>query len=152
MGLIVTLIIVGLILIFAEILIIPGVGFAGVLGVLSLGGSSLYAFMEVGSTAGAIVTSINVVLVIVLAIFALRAQTWKKISLDTNIDSKAISRTAVSVGDEGKTMTRLAPMGQALFGDESIEVTAFEGMVDPGVIVVVTMITDGKIYVQPKEK
>ena len=44
MGLIVTLIIVGLILIFAEVLIIPGVGVAGILGLLSLGGSCFYAF------------------------------------------------------------------------------------------------------------
>ena len=39
MEIIVMLILVGLVLIFAEILIIPGVGVAGVLGLLSLAGS-----------------------------------------------------------------------------------------------------------------
>ena len=39
MGLIITLILVGLVLILAEILLIPGVGVAGVLGLLSMGGS-----------------------------------------------------------------------------------------------------------------
>ena len=56
MGFIITLILVGLVLMFAEILIIPGVGVAGILGLLSLGGSCFYAFYEFGNTVGAIVT------------------------------------------------------------------------------------------------
>ena len=39
MGFIIVLILVGLVLIFAEILLIPGIGIAGVLGLLSMGGS-----------------------------------------------------------------------------------------------------------------
>ena len=44
MGFLITLVLVGLVLIFAEILLIPGVGVAGVLGLLSMGGSCYYAF------------------------------------------------------------------------------------------------------------
>ena len=44
MGLVITLILVGLILILAEILLVPGVGVAGILGLLSMGGSGDYAF------------------------------------------------------------------------------------------------------------
>ena len=44
MGLIITLILVGIVLMIAEILLIPGVGVAGILGLLSLGGSCWYAF------------------------------------------------------------------------------------------------------------
>jgi membrane-bound ClpP family serine protease len=57
----------------------------------------------------------------------------------------------VSVGDAGKTITRLAPMGQAVIEGESIEVKALEGMIDSNVEVVVVMIDDNKIYVKPKE-
>jgi hypothetical protein len=39
MGFIIVLILVGLVLIFAEILLIPGVGIAGALGLLSIAGS-----------------------------------------------------------------------------------------------------------------
>ena len=56
MGLIITLILVGLVLILAEILLIPGVGVAGVLGLLSMGGSCYYAFYEFGTLTGGIVT------------------------------------------------------------------------------------------------
>ncbi len=151
MGFIITLILVGLVLIFAEILIIPGVGVAGILGLLSMGGSCFYAFYEFGNTVGAIVTAVNVVLVVALAVWILRAKTWKRMSLETRIDSKAVSDKAsvVAVGDRGKTLTRLAPMGSARFGDYVIEVKALEGMLDPEVPVEVVLIEENKIYVKP---
>lgn len=151
MGFIITLILVGLVLMFAEILIIPGVGVAGILGLLSMGGSCFYAFYEFGNTAGAIVTSVNVVLLVALAVWILRAKTWKRMSLETNIDSKAVSdnSSVLAVGDRGRTLTRIAPMGSARFGDFVVEVKAVEGMLDPNVDVQVVLIEDNKIYVKP---
>lgn len=150
MGLIVTFIIVGLILIFAEILIIPGVGVAGILGLLSLGGSCFYAFSQMGNVAGAIVTAVNVVLVVGLTVYVLRAKTWKRLSLDTNIDSKAVpEESALEIGDRGVTISRLAPMGSARFGTESVEVKSLEGFIDPDVEVEIVLMEDGKIYVRP---
>ena len=149
MGLIISLIIIGLLLLFAEILLIPGVGFAGILGLVSLGGSCFYAFNQMGGTVGAIVTAVNVALVVGLSIYVLRAKTWKRLSLDTNIDSKAVADTGLAVGDRGVTVSRLAPMGSARFDTELIEVKALEGFVDPEVEVEVVLMEDGKIYVKP---
>lgn len=149
MGFIVTLILVGLVLIFAEILLIPGVGIAGVLGLLSMGGSCFYAFHEFGTTAGAIVTGVNAVLIAALTVWVLRAKTWKRMSLETNIDSKAVEGVSLSLGDKGKTVTRLAPMGSARFGNYIVEVKALEGMLDPETPVEVVLIEDNRIYVKP---
>ncbi len=150
MGLIVTLIIVGLILIFAEVLIIPGVGVAGILGLLSLGGSCFYAFCQMGNTVGAIVTAVNVALVVGLTVYVLRAKTWKRLSLDTNIDSKAVADdSALEIGDKGMTISRLAPMGSVRFGTESVEVKSLEGFIDPDVEVEIVLMEEGKIYVRP---
>ena len=149
MGLIISLIIIGLLLLFAEILLIPGVGFAGILGLVSLGGSCFYAFNQMGGTVGAIVTAVNVALVVGLSIYVLRAKTWKRLSLDTNIDSKAVADTGLAVGDRGVTVSRLAPMGSVRFDTELIEVKALEGFVDPEVEVEVVLMEDGKIYVKP---
>ena len=150
MGLIISLIIIGLTLILAEILLIPGVGIAGVLGVLSMGGSCFYAFHEFGNLTGGIVTGINAVLLVILMIYVLRAKTWKRMALETNIDSKAVAdeSTIVAVGDKGRTLTRLAPMGSVRFGDNVAEVKALEGMIDPGEVVEVVMIEDNRIYVR----
>lgn len=148
MGLIITLILLGLLLVLAEILIIPGVGIAGVLGLLAMGGSCAYAFMEMSNVTGIIVTSVNAVLLVALTIWVLRAQTWKRLSLETNIDSKAVvPEVEVSVGDKGRSVTRLAPMGTVRFGDNSLEVTSMEGLIDPGMDVQVVAIEDAKIYV-----
>lgn len=154
MGLIISLILVGLILIFAEVLIIPGFGVAGILGLLSMAGSCFYAFHEIGNTAGYIVTGVNALLLITLVIYILRAKTWKRMTLETNIDAKAVAedKSIVSVGDTGKTTTRLSPMGSVRFGDMVVEVKAIEGMVDPGCDVEVVMIEDNKIYVSPVRK
>ena len=149
MGLIISLIIIGLLLLFAEILLIPGVGFAGILGLVSLGGSCFYAFNQMGGTVGAIVTAVNVALVVGLSIYVLRAKTWKRLSLDTNIDSKAIADTGLAVGDRGVTVSRLAPMGSVRFDTELVEVKALEGFVDPEVEVEIVLMEDGKIYVKP---
>ncbi len=148
MGFIITLILVGLVLMFAEIMLIPGVGIAGILGLLSLGGSCFYAFTEFGNTVGGIVTAVNVALLVVMLVYVLRAKTWKRMSLETNIDSKAIENVTVAVGDKGKTVTRLAPMGSARFGNYIVEVKALEGMMNPEIPVEVVLIEDNKIYVK----
>ena len=152
MGLVITLILVGLILILAEILLVPGVGVAGILGLLSMGGSCYYAFYEFGELYGGIVTGVNALLIVAFTIYVLRAKTWKRMSLETNIDAKALEDDAsyVCVGDTGRAVSRLAPMGMVRFGDRSVEVKALEGMVDTGVEVEVVMIEEGKIYVSPK--
>lgn len=150
MGLIITLIIVGLLLLFAEVLLIPGVGFAGVLGLLSLGGSCFFAFMQMGNTVGAIVTVVNIVLVVGLSIYVLRAKTWKRLSLETNIDAKAVSvDEELAVGDRGVALSRLAPMGTVKFDGKIVEVKALEGIIDPDVEVEIVLIEDGRVYVKP---
>lgn len=144
------LVLIGLVLIFTEILLIPGVGVAGTLGVISLGGACYYAFYELGTLTGYIVTSVNVVLLIGLTVYVLRAKTWKRFTLNTNIDSKAVILDDVPViGDRGRTSTRLAPVGMVRIGKHSVEAKALEGMIDSGVDVEVVLIEDNKIYVSP---
>ena len=151
MGFIIVLILVGLVLIFAEILLIPGIGIAGVLGLRSMGGSCFYAFNQLGTNAGVIVTIVNAALIVALTIWVLRAKTWKRFTLNTNIDSKAIDlfEDKLSVGDRGRTLSRLSPMGSAKIMDEVYEVKALEGMIDSGVEIEVVLIEDNRIYVKP---
>lgn len=149
MGLVISLIIIGLVLILAEILLIPGVGVVGIMGLLSLGGSCWYAFYEFGNMTGGIVTGIVALLIVLTTVYVLRAKTWKRMSLETNIDAKAVEDDSfyISVGDRGVAVTRLAPMGMVRFGDRTAEVKAVEGIIDAGSEVEVMMIEDRKIYV-----
>ena len=150
MGLIITLILVGIVLIIAEILLVPGIGVAGVLGLLSMGGSCWYAFYEFGNITGAIVTAVTTLVLVAFAVIVLRAQTWKKMTLNTKIESKVNNMPIeLRVADRGRTVTRLAPMGSVRFGNEVVEVKALEGMIDPDIDVEICLMEEGKIYVTP---
>ena len=152
MGFVITLLIVGLLLVFAEIVIIPGVGVAGILGLVAMVGSCVYAFNVIGMTAGTIVTAVNVVLLIVLTFYGLRAKTWKKVTLDTKIESKVSDADSqLAVGDKGRTVTRLSPVGSARLNGKVYEVKALEGMIDSGKDVEVALIEDNKIIVKLQE-
>ncbi len=133
----------------AEILIFPGIGFSGILGLLALIGSCVYAWLNISQTAGIIVCAVNVALVVGMMVFALRSKTWSKLTLNTKIESRAgQDESVVSVGDKGKTLTRLAPMGTAKIEDKLLEVKSQEGIMDAGVEIEVVLIDDGKIYVK----
>lgn len=150
MGLVITLILVGLVLIIAEILLVPGIGVAGILGLLSMGGSCWYAFYEFGNMTGGIVTAVTAVVLVAFAVVVLRAKTWQKMTLNTKIESKVNNITfELRVSDRGRTITRLAPMGSVRFGNEIVEVKALEGMIDPDIDVEICLMEEGKIYVTP---
>lgn len=137
-----------------EIFLVPGVGFAGILGIVAQVGACLYAFNVCGEVTGLIVTVINVALLIGFMVVALRAKTWKRATLNTKIDSKvAVDPDSVlAVGDKGKTVTRLSPMGTARIEGKSYEVKSLEGMLDAGVEIEVALIEDNKIIVKPIDK
>lgn len=151
MGLVITLILVGIILILVEILLIPGIGIAGILGLTSICGSAYYAFAHLGPWTGVIVTVVNIALLAVLIFYALRGKTWKRLELDTVID-KHIKEEEVAVGDRGMAATRLGPIGTARINDKSYEVTSLEGMIDAGTRVEIVHIENNKIYVKPVMK
>ena len=150
MGMIIILMLLGLVLVLTEIFLIPGIGVAGILGVLSMCGSSYFAFIEYSTLGGVVATAVNLTLLATLAIIAFRAKTWKRLSLNTNIDSRAVSDESelVRVGEKGKAMTRMAPSGTVLFDNAKVEARSFEGMIDAGSEVEVVLIEDNKIYVK----
>jgi len=151
MGLIITLILVGILLLLVEMLLIPGIGIAGFLGLASLGGSCYYAFHHYDTYTGVIVTIICVGMVLGMLYYALRAKTWKKLALDTVIDSKKQPWEELKVGNKGVTVTRLAPMGTAHFGEISCEVKSMDNIINPGTDIEIVLIEDKKIYVKPVE-
>lgn len=153
MALIISLIIIGLLLIIAEIVLIPGIFIAGSLGLLAMAGSCWLAFDQYGQTVGLVIVAVNIVLAVSCTVLTLRSKTWKKLSLHTEIDSKAgdtPEAMGITEGSTGQTITRLNPMGKVLFGDTTVECTARNGLIDPGEEVTVVLVEDNKIYVKSK--
>ena len=152
MGLIITLILIGIVLLLAELLLIPGVGVAGILGIGSLIGANFIAFFYYPHPTGVIVLLITFVICFITTWYALRAKTWKRLSLKQEIASKAIplpQEQGIHVGMKGKTLGRLIPSGKARFGNIDVEAYAFQGVIDPCTEVEVVQIEDLRIFVVP---
>lgn len=150
-ALVITLIIAGLLLLAAELVLIPGFGVAGILGVGSIVASCWLAFTNLGATAGIIVIIVNIILVTLSTVMVLRSKTWKKISLKTNIDAKvdtAPAKKGIAVGERGKTLTRLAPGGKAEIGENIVEVFTRDSLIEPGIEVKVCELEGNKIFVK----
>lgn len=149
-ALVITLIVAGLLLLGAELIIIPGFGIAGILGIASIVASCWVAFTNLGTTAGVIVIVVNIILTIASTILMLRSKTWKKLTLKTNIDAKvetAPAQKGIAVGDTGITLTRLAPAGKVKIGENVLEAFTRDSLIEPGKDIKVTEIDGNKIYV-----
>lgn len=146
-----TLILAGIIFMLIEMLLIPGVGVAGIFSLASLGAACWYSFTFLSPVVGRWVTILVIVILVVMLFFILREKTWKRLELKTEIDSKVNDEVkGVKISDRGTALTRLAPMGTAVFGDVRCEAkSADNSMIDPGTPLEVVGIEDGKAIVKP---
>ena len=76
---------------------------------------------------------------------------WKKFSLDTVIDSKVnVVENCLNIGDEGVTISRLAPSGKARFENGDFEVHSLNDFISENQKVTVIKIEGYKIIVKLK--
>ena len=148
------LLITGIVLMFVEMLLIPGVGIAGILSLASFGAACWYAFSFIGRAAGIITTIVASIILIILIIIILRGKTWKRFELKTEVDSKVnVETEKVKVGDQGIAQTRLAPMGTGKFGGVYCEVKSVtNAMIAAGTPIEVVETEDNKVIVKPIEQ
>lgn len=149
-GVVIALLLLGVLLLLLEILFVPGTTIVGIGGVVLLAIGIYLSYAYLGTVAGHISLASCLVAVILSLVVLLKGQTWKKMALDTNVQGKSVEEVEklVSVGDEGKTITRLNPSGKALFGENIIEVDAAGEFVDAESKIVVTKVEQNKIRVK----
>jgi len=147
-GTIIFLIIVGVVLMIFDFLVIPGI-VVTIVGLLCMVGGVVMAFMQYGTTAGLITLLCTAAFTITMIVLMLRSKTWKRLQLNTKIDSKVneIDANKFTVGMVGKAISRLAPMGTGQFGDKFVEVTSPQNFIDVNSDIVITKIEGNKIFV-----
>lgn len=147
---IITLIVIGIIALIIEFLVVPG-AVVGILGSISIVGGIVFSYTEYGIKAGNITLFTTAAAIIITAILILRSKTWKRIALDTKIDSKMNTESErLSVGMEGICISRLAPGGKGKFGDEIVEVFSSHDFIDVNSPIIITQIDGNKIIVKLK--
>lgn len=131
---IITLLVVGLILFFVELVLLPGITVAAVGAFVSLVTAVSLAFMDHGTGVGVLILGIALVMIVVMMIFFLRAKTWRKLTLNTELKQTISTEptNTYAVGQGGICLTRLAPMGKVQFSDGSIiEARSLDSYIDP---------------------
>lgn len=130
--LIILVVLVGLILVALEIVALPG-GISGICGGILVAVGIWLTYSNYGMATGNIILLSSIVIGIALLAFFMKSRTWKRASLDDEIDSKAnpLNENVVKPGARGVTISRLAPAGNAVIDNETVEVHTTSEFIDP---------------------
>jgi membrane-bound ClpP family serine protease len=150
-GVVIGLLLLGILLLLVEILFVPGTTIVGVGGVILLAIGVYLAYAMISTQAGHLSLAGSVALVFLSLIVLLKGQTWKRMALDTKVEGKGVENIAslVAVGDRGKAISRLNPIGKALINDQLLEVATAGEFVDSEQEVEVVKVEQNKIKVKP---
>ncbi len=151
---IILLIVLGLVLLLIEFAVIPGVTIAGIGGFLLLGGSVYIAFSELGTIPGFITLAAVLIASPILIFYFFKSRTGKKMILNKNIEGKVelINLEKLAVGNTGKTIGRLAPMGKIKVNGEIVEAQSTGIFIDHNSEIKIIKIESSKIIVEPLKK
>lgn len=149
---VIVLVLLGILLLLVEILLLPGIHLAGVIGLILMVLGVFLAYNQLGVMQGTIALIVAAVVSVFMLILALRSKTWKRVTLHESVDSQAVIdyTTVVKPGDEGRTISRLAPMGKALINSVEVEVTAVGELIDQQQNIVVVKVEENRIIVKLK--
>lgn len=143
--------ITGLILVAVEIFLTPGVGFAGIGGIIALVLGAIYAFVSYGPMVGTLVLMVVITGIILAVIYGFRKNTWERLALKDVISSKVNedNKPVMPIGETGTAISNLRPYGQAEFFGKVYEVRTQTHYVDRGEAVKVIKIDNHTIFVEP---
>ena len=147
----VMLVVIGIVLLLLEFLVFPGVNVVGVIGFLCVCFAVYLGYRFFGTPAGHFVLLGVAVASGALTWYALQAKTWRRLSLNSQIDSTVEGvDESVKAGDTGVAVGRLAPMGKVRVGEVVVEGQSVSGYVDPDQEVEVVKVFKDKIIVKLK--
>jgi membrane-bound ClpP family serine protease len=148
---IVLLIILGLVLLLIEFAVIPGVTIAGIGGFLLLAASVYIAFADLGTVAGFLTLAVVLIASPIMIYYFFKSRAGKHMILDSEINAKVenFSHDKLKVGDVGKTIGRLAPMGKIKVNGEVVEAQSTGTFIDHQTDIRIVKIQLNKIIVEP---
>ncbi|OFY71397.1 MAG: hypothetical protein A3G23_04385 [Bacteroidetes bacterium RIFCSPLOWO2_12_FULL_37_12] len=145
---------VGLILLVVELFFIPGTTIVGVFGSVLLIGGIYLTYHLFGKMTGHIVLGSTVLLSTGALLLSLRAKTWKYFTNEQQITGKVNVENLenLSVGTKGISLSALKPYGMAQFGEQTLEVSSENGLINPDTEIVIVNISNNKVSVRKHSK
>ena len=150
---VIVLIVLGVLLLVAEIVVIPGIGFTGIAGGIAIIVGIILAY-GISSTTGHFTVLATTVLLVVAMYFSLRAKTWQRLALHKSIDSAVDVSPAlknIQIGDEGIAITRLSPTGKVRIKNVDVEARSMLEFIEHDKKIVVVKFEDSKVIVKEVE-
>ena len=152
MATVIILIVLGILLFVIEFLLVPGVTIAGIGGLVLTVFGVYKAFNDFGTTTGIWVLIGTLMLSVFVIAMSLRARTWNRLMLRTNIDGTVdsnIKEEQIKAGDRGQTLTRLNPMGKVEVNGIVREAKSLEGYINVHTVIEVVEVEGTRISVKP---
>lgn len=148
---IVTLLLIGLALIIIEVILIPGTTVVGLIGLVFSVVGIVITYKHFGSDVGFYILLGVAATTAVAIFFSFRSGMWTKFSLKSSINSKVNEGLIdfLKVGDEGKAISTLKPIGKVEFQSGQFEVKTLGDYVDVGTKVKIVHIEAHQIIVKP---
>jgi len=130
---VILLVLFGLLFLFAEIVLLPGISIGGILAMVCYGSSIYLAFTYFGAAGGFAAILVILLLSLVVTAISLRAKTWQRFSLKQEIRSSSMPSPCevLRIGDRGTTLSRLSPMGKIVVDGRVYEAKSQGPYVDP---------------------
>ncbi|MBI4647884.1 MAG: NfeD family protein [Bacteroidia bacterium] len=147
---VICLIALGVLLIILELLVFPGHVWTGVAGLLFMATGIFFSYNLFGIKAGNYILGGSIAFLLITLIYALRAKTWNKLMLKSEIDSNVAMFEAnkIKTGDRGITISRLAPMGKVFINDIYVEGQSMNELINENTEVEVVKVLQNKIIVK----
>jgi len=151
---IVILISIGLLLIIAELIFVPGTTFVGVIGLLCTIIGIFLVFADYGDTAGYWTIAGTLLFTIIAIVYSFRSNSWDRFSLKSTNKSKVNDNQILNfqAGETGKTISDLKPVGKAEIFGKIYEVRSKGDWIGAGQQITVTKIDQKRIFVEPINK
>lgn len=141
-----------LLLFLVEAAIIPGFGIFGILATVCVIAADVLVYAEYGGGAAIAAVIVSTIVVLLFFWWLSRSKMIDRVSLRSTISSTSATAAQLSVkaGDEGVAVTRLALIGNANIGGQTVEVKSEDGFIDEGTPIIVTSVKEALILVKRK--
>lgn len=115
--------VLGLILLFTEVAVVPGFGVAGALGLMALAAGAIAAWTELGPLWGGVTAGASLVAAGIILLWLPRTRFARAVVLEHS-QAAAHSQEDRSdlLGRRGTTVTPLRPIGRVRFGSDEVDV------------------------------
>ena len=144
--------VIAIVLILLEIFLLPGM-IAGIAGLVFATGSLIYAYM-LDPRLGNWTLIVSAVVFIGSFFWLMRRKSFRRVALNKDVDSKLVSSRDLGInpGDEGITLSRLAPIGKARIKGVVVEAKALDELINENTPVEVTRVDGYNVIVKKIRK